>query len=196
MKYPLLAIGAALFAGCLFAQSAGKTPVPWNEVSTRHERPSLVPAHLSNARRKALETMMRHDSGFGGTWDCSPEEMDELFAGLQLKSIDVAAGHDVVLMEAGQGCARGGQGSNGAMWLVRFDGDTPSFIATPAEEFSGWLYSIQPAESHGYRDIVLGWHMSAGEFGLSYFRFDGKVYRQIGSAIAKVDGDETTITPK
>jgi hypothetical protein len=184
------------FAAALFAPTAGKQTAPWAEVNADRQLPSLAPANLPESRRKAIERLMTKDPAFNETWDCSPEDMKELLAGLQFQSVDVGKGHDVVLIQAGQGCARGGQGSNGAMWLVRFDGDKPSYIATPANDFNGWLYSIQPAVSHGYRDIVLGWHMSAGEFGLSYFRFDGKLYRQIGSATATVDGDDTKITPK
>ena len=94
-----------------------------------------------------------------------------------------------MLVEAGMGCARGGQGSNGAMWVVRFKTKKPVLLATPQKDFNGWLYSIQPSTSHGLRDLVLGWHMSAMETGLSYFRFDGRSYRLIGGALLTADAD-------
>jgi hypothetical protein len=97
----------------------------------------------------------------------------------------------VLLIEAGRGCARGGQGSNGAMWLIRFDGLKPTLLASPQEGFNGWLYSVEPKASNGYRDVVLGWHMSAFEADLSYFRFDGKSYRRISSATFRADDDGT-----
>jgi hypothetical protein len=68
------------------------------------------------------------------------------------------------------------------MWLIRFDGDEPVLLASPEEDFNGWLYSIQPSMTHGYYDLVLGWHMSAFSYGLTYFRFDGKSYVVVGTA--------------
>ncbi len=107
----------------------------------------------------------------------------------------VAARREVLLVEAGEGCARGGQGSNGAMWLIRFDGGKPTLLASPEDDFGGWLYSVQPTQSHGYRDVVLGWHMSAREAPLCYFRYDGKSYHLIGTAILRGDenGNETIV---
>jgi len=49
--------------------------------------------------------------------------------------------------------------------------------------------------SNGYRDIVLGFHMRAGEADLSYFRFDGKKYRCIGNAIYTDDDESVKIVP-
>jgi hypothetical protein len=197
MRYPVQVLLSAFFAVTLFAQSGARQSAPWNEVKADGPLAPLQPAVLTVARRQAIENLMRKNAGFGNTWECPPAEVTALIAHLQFHTIELRAGLDVLLIESGEGCARGGQGSNGGMWLVRFDGDKPSYLATPADDFNGWLYSIQPAESHGFRDIVLGWHMSASEYGLVYFRFDGKRYRAIGSATATVDDDtdKTTITP-
>ena len=83
---------------------------------------------------------------------------------------------------------RGGQGANGAMWVIRLDGVAPALLATP-EQFSGWLFLVQPTQSHGYPDIVLGWHMSAREATLNYFRFDGRQYGRLGTASLLFDDD-------
>ena len=77
------------------------------------------------------------------------------------------------------------------MWLIRFDGTHPTLLASPQQRFNGWLYSVEPTTGNGYRDIVLGWHMSAFEADLSYFRFDGKSYRNISSATFRDDEDGT-----
>jgi hypothetical protein len=61
-------------------------------------------------------------------------------------------------------------------------------LAGPKQKFSGWLYSIQPTSSYGFRDLVLGWHMSAMDTDLS-FQFDGKSYRRIGTAKLTADAD-------
>jgi hypothetical protein len=106
---------------------------------------------------------------------------------LEFEELPVSVTEKIVLVEAGPGCARGGQGSNGAMWVIRFQGDKFSFLATPEQQFNGWLYSIPETTSHGFRDLVLGWHMSAFETDLSYFRFDGTCYQLIGAATHVTD---------
>jgi hypothetical protein len=83
------------------------------------------------------------------------------------------------------------------MWVTRFQGDKFSFLATPEQQFNGWLYSIQKTSRHGFRDLVLGWHMSAFETDLSYFRFDGTCYQRIGAAIKLTDENGAEkITPQ
>jgi hypothetical protein len=122
-------------------------------------------------------------------WPCAEEEDTDWTENLKFEELPVSVTERIVLVEAGTGCARGGQGSNGAMWIIRFQGDKFSFLATPQQQFNGWLYSIQQTTSHGFRDLVLGWHMSAGQNDLSYFRFDGKSYQRIGTATHLTDED-------
>jgi hypothetical protein len=122
--------------------------------------------------------------------ECGGNQLDAMLKELSFETIPLSPAHEVLLVQAGAGCARGGQGSNGAMWLVRFDGDTPLLMATPKDGFNGWLFSIQPSTSHGLRDIILGWHMGATEGNLNYLRFNGKSYQGIGSAAYTVDDDD------
>ena len=131
-------------------------------------------------------------------WPCAEEDEDlEWTENLKFEELPVSAREKIVLVEAGTGCARGGQGSNGAMWVIRFRGDKFSFLATPERQFNGWLYSIQQTTSHGFHDVVLGWHMGGGETGLSYFRFDGTCYQRIGAATQLTDEDNVDkIIPK
>jgi hypothetical protein len=131
-------------------------------------------------------------------WPCAEEDEDlEWTENLKFEELPVSVTEKIVLVEAGPGCARGGQGSNGAMWIIRFQGDKFSFLATPEQQFNGWLYSIQETSSHGFRDLVLGWHMSAFENDLSYFRFDGTCYQRIGAATQLTDEDNVEkIIPK
>ena len=131
-----------------------------------------------------------------GGWECGDDRSD-LIRGLKFEQIDLSADKPVTMVEAGAGCGRGGQGSNGAMWLIRFQGDEAVLLAGPAQSFNGWLYAVQAQQSHGYRDVVLGWHMSSREAGLSYFRFDGKLYRMIGTAkMTWDDNGNGTIAPQ
>jgi hypothetical protein len=166
----------------------------WDHVRTGPSARNLTQASLSLQQLHAAGELLRHAPL--GAWECSGNDLDDLIKGLRYEEIPVSGTEHVLLVQAGAGCARGGQGSNGAMWLVRFDGDTPVQLAGPSNDFNGWLYSIQPTENHGYRDLVLGWHMSAAESDLSYFRFDGKMYRSVGSATVIWDDGKGTIAPK
>ena len=167
----------------------------WDHVGTEPSSRNLTQASLSPQQLRAVDKALRHAPP--GVWDCSGDDLDQLIRGLRYEEIPVSDTQQVLLVEAGPGCARGGQGSNGAMWLIRFNGDTPVLLASPSADFSGWLYTVQPTVSHGYHDVVLGWHMSAREADLSYFRFDGKLYRCIATATITWDDDgKGTITPK
>jgi len=108
--------------------------------------------------KKALVTRVRRDG-----WPCAYETELDWTENLQFEELPVSDTDKIVLVEAGAGCARGGQGANGAMWLLEFHGDEFTFVATPQLKFNGWLYSVQQTTSHGFRDFVLGLQMSARE---------------------------------
>jgi hypothetical protein len=187
MRSSLLLI-AFLSSVALFSQQADI----WKNVSThRADQPKTVtpsPQQLVTIR-KALKAREELDVetcvGEEPTW------VEKVF----FKEIPISETEKALLIEAGEGCARGGQGSNGAMWVVRFEGDKVSFLATPEQKFEGWLYSVQPDASHGLRDLVLGWHMSGAETGLSYFRFDGSSYHSVATAVRVYSEDGAKIVP-
>jgi len=186
------AIYLALFLSGSFATAQSSL---WQHVTSTYHPPRLSAVSVSDSQHKAISRLLRRQ-GKGGLWECEGDELDEMLNGLTFEPIPLSPGRKILLVQAGQGCARGGQGANGAMWLVRFAGKTPVLLASPEEQFNGWLHSIQDSASHGYRDIVLGWHMSAFEADLSYFRFDGKTYRRIGTAVStNDDGDRAKIVP-
>jgi len=86
-------------------------------------------------------------------------------------------------------CGASGKARTGApLWVIRFDGNSATLLATP-KDFSGWVFAVLPAMSHGYPVIVTGWHMSARETDLTYLRFDGKLYRRIAAATLATDDD-------
>jgi hypothetical protein len=164
----------------------------WNNVSTDPaDQPTTVtpsPQQLVTIR-KALQA--REELDVETCADEEPNWVDKVL----FKEISISETEKALLIEAGEGCARGGQGSNGAMWVLRSAGDKISFLATPQRKFEGWLYSVQPDTSHGLRDLVLGWHMSAAEAGLSYFRFDGSSYHLVATAVRVYGEDGAKIVP-
>lgn len=167
----------------------------WKEVKTEFDSPHLRSVTPSAAHLKAITALLRRGDK-DGEWECEGHAREKMIQGLTYKAIPIAENQQVILAEAGAGCARGGQGSNGAMWLIRFDGARAVLMASPKGGFGGWLYSIQPTTSHGYRDIVLGWHMSAFESELTYFRFDGRSYASVGRATrTEDDNDQVSIVP-
>ena len=182
MRFPLLM--ALVFS----ASTALVQADLWSHVSPQAGPQPLQPASLSDAQLKSFAHLLRQQKP-EEIWECEAADMDDLIKGLRFYSIPITPQQNVVLAEAPAGCAHGGQGANGAMWVIRFDGNTPALLATP-KEFSGWLFCVGPSSSHGYPDIVLGWHMSAAEANLSYFRFDGKSYHSIGTAKLQTDDQE------
>jgi len=176
-----------LIALILTSSAASAQAGLWSHVSTDSGHQQLQPASLTGSQTESFTNFLRHQKS-GSIWDCEGPDLDELIKGLSFETIPSPGAH-VVLAEAGAGCARGGQGANGAMWAMRFNG--AKLIDSPSE-LSGWIFSIQPTLSHGYPDIVTGWHMSAEETDLSYMRFDGRSYRSIGSAKLVSDENENT----
>jgi hypothetical protein len=158
----------------------------WNNVPNIYKPPKTPAAQLTHAELAAIRNFLRSPAQ-RDVWLCGDEENADWVNDLFFSSISLAPGHKTILVEAGAGCARGGQGSNGAMWIVEFHGSKPTLLATPKQRFGGWLYSVQPNPHGLYSDIVLGWHMSAFESGLSYFRFNGQSYNSIGGAVLKYD---------
>lgn len=160
----------------------------WQHVSVDPNTPQLRSITLSTEQlalvRKALVARARLDH-----WGCAEGDDSDWADNVTFDALPVSTTEEVVLVEAGTGCARGAQGANGAMWVVQFKGGKASFLATPEQKFNGWLYSIESSTSHGLRDLVLGWHMSARETYLSYFGFDGRSYQLLGNAQLLVDDD-------
>jgi hypothetical protein len=183
---------AAIVALILVAPCSAQSNL-WTQVGSFSGVP-LRSAELSQSQRKSIaKSIVANGKTASQDWgqDCAVRELVDQS---NWEVIPVSPSHKVLLVEAGS-CARGGQGSNGAMWIVRWDGAAPVVLASPERQFSGWIYSIQPAMRYGYYDIVLGWHMSAAESGLSYFRFDGKRYRCIGNATSVAENGSTRIVP-
>jgi hypothetical protein len=168
----------------IVAATAQAQPNLWTRVSAEYVGPRLPLAKLSQSQFTSLADQLRKRAE-AGDWGCDLLD-DELRDQIRLESIPLARSHRMLLVEAGS-CARGAQGANGAMWLVRLDPQGPVILAGPGDEFQGWLYSIQPSTSHGYHDLVLGWHMGAFDQELSYFRFDGKSYHRVGQASRLTD---------
>ncbi len=182
MRTPLAPciIVLSLFAASLPAQTG-----LWSKVSNQYnfrEKPiDLRPAEL-RAIKAILKSPSQRDP-----WESCFNDITWVDA-VTFSAATLSPTRKTVLVEAGAGCARGGQGANGAMWIVELNGTHARLLASPKEDFSGWPYSVQPSGAHSYRDIVVGWHMSAAEADLTYFRFDGRYYRKIGSA-SLVDDD-------
>ena len=157
----------------------------WQHVRTHPTPPHVENIVISQDEQQSIAALLKRDSM---VWTCNFDDpAGEWLKGLRLEPFPLSLRHKVVLVEAGPGCARGGQGANGAMWLIRLDDDKPTLLAGPSQQFNGWVYSVQPTSSGGYKDVVLGWHISAQEASLSYFRFDGKRYKLVSGATLRDD---------
>jgi hypothetical protein len=191
MRTPLAPciIVLSLFAASLPAQTG-----LWSKVSNQYnfrEKPiDLRPAEVDAIKAILKSPSQRYP------WESCIDDVTWVDA-VTFSAATLSPTRKTVLVESGAGCARGGQGANGAMWIFEINGHHARLLASPKEDFSGWPYSVQLSGAHGYRDIVVGWHMSAAEADLTYFRFDGRSYRKIGSALLVDDGDGgSKIVPK
>lgn len=153
----------------------------WKQVNPDYDLPQLQSVTPGDSQLRAIAATLRKTDP-KDIWECEGNEREEMIRGLTYEAIPLAEGKQILLAQAGEGCARGGQGANGAMWLIEVNGASAVLLASPNKGFNGWLYSIQPTTSHGYHDVVLGWHMGADDAILNYLRFNGKSYEGIGSA--------------
>jgi hypothetical protein len=189
-------------AGGLRAATKNDSVVPLYSPSTAQENIwANLPDRVTVARRTEAalspsqeQSVVRLFKSLPAPWICADDDPQGEWLKLLRFSTVPLSSKDVFLVEAGPGCARGGQGSNGAMWLIRFDRNQPILLAGPEQGFQGYLYTVLKTSSKGYRDVVLGWHLSAFETGLAYFRFDGRVYRRLGSATLYEDERGLRIT--
>jgi hypothetical protein len=170
----------------LAASSLPAQTTLWSQVSGTYSPPKTPPAQLTRSETQSIRNLLSSPAQ-KNIWECG--DNPDLLNNVNFSSISLAPGHKTILVQAGPGCARGGQGANGAMWIVELHGTKSTLLATPGRNFSGWLYSSQHTSHSEYKDIVLGWHMSAFEANLAYFRFDGRFYKVIASATLKSEGD-------
>ncbi len=156
--------------------------------ATEDDRP------LSSAQVEAIRKTLKTDKEFMACGDS--ESADSLLQKLMFERLQISLNRETVLVEAGPGCLRGAQGANGPMWIVQINRGRITVLASPAEDFEGWIYSVQETGSKGCRDIVVGWHLSAFESTLGLFRFDGTRYRRLSLAtLRRDDNGKETIVP-
>ncbi len=158
----------------------------WQHVRGYTATKHIQQIKISEREREIIIKLLKSREGVDG-WGCNTvDPVGNWLKDLRFERLPLSEAHAVILVEAGVGCARGGQGANGAMWVVQFDdAGNPVLLASPEKEFNGWIFSVLSTASNGYKDIVLGWHMGGPETPLKYFRFDGKLYEQIGSAVMR-----------
>lgn len=160
--------GVMLCGPAMSAQSARS--IDWQRIVDVPKAGKLPPEQLTPAQRRALEQAIVASNT---VWDDCEDDNDWPHA-IVAHRVNLGPGH-FTLAEAGQGCARGGQGANGAMWLLRWDGATPVMLG----DLDGWLDAVLPESSAGLHDVAVGWHSSADEYGLTLYRFNGKKYRLV-----------------
>ena len=172
---------ACIFALLLVVRQGMAQQAHWKNMASYEARGPGVSVTLSEPERRNLNALLLSRAS-RDVPDCLGDSNDtDWQEKLSITRVHLGPTR-ANLVEVGQGCARGGQGSNGAMWLVGWNGSRPHILASPQDGFDGWLYGVERARSHALKDVVVGWHMSAFESGLVWFRFDGRRYRSIGDA--------------
>lgn len=181
-----------LLALLLAASTLHAQTTLWNHVPNVYNPPKTPRAQLTQAELAAIRNLLRSPAQ-RDVWGCDDDQHADSVNGVFFSNIALATGHRTILVE-GPRC--GGTGGGGPMWIVELHGSSATVLASPKQGFNGWLYTIQPNPHSVYSDIVLGWHMSAFESNITYFRFNGHSYNRIASAILKSDGGGNgTIVP-
>ena len=166
---------ALLGGSALSAQS-----IDWQRIVNLHGPQQLAAEHLTGGQRHDLEQAIVASNT---VWDDCEDDTDWPHQ-IVVHRVNIGPGH-FTLAEAGVGCARGGQGANGAMWLLRWDGSKPVLVG----DLDGWFDVVLPQTAHGLHDVAVGWHNSAYEYGLALYRFNGTRYRLVDGTTIRC-GDE------
>jgi len=179
----------------LLLQQEDDSASVWRSVGSYEGVTSGDDRPVSDAQAELIGKTLKTDEALKECEDF--EAADSVVGKLRFKRLWLSSDKtETVLAEAGTGCLRGGQGSNGAMWIVALNRARVTVLASPAGGFEGYVYSVPITANKGYRDVVTGWHDSAFEAGLAYFRFDGIRYRKLSQATARWDDDgKETIIP-
>ncbi|HTV82645.1 MAG TPA: hypothetical protein VME18_08340 [Acidobacteriaceae bacterium] len=172
--------------------SAHAQPDVWQRVSTNYREPVLeTVTNLPMARQIAVAQLIERccDLDLDAKPGSTPVDIAQC---LTFQAVPLASKQDVLFV---WGCYQAVTGGGGPNWLVRFRGGMPILLASPNDDFSGWLHSIQSSVTNGYHDLLLGWHMGASETDLTYFQFNGRSYVPVSKAERLCNGDQCRIHP-
>lgn len=163
------AIFAFTFLGAVSIAAQPTRSIDWQRIADM--QPQQLPAEqLTAAQRHDLEQVIVASNT---VWDDCEDDNDWPH-GITVHRVNLGPGH-FTLAEAGPGCARSGQGANGAMWLLRWDAGKPVFLG----DLDGGFRAALPQVSNGLHDVAVVWHNSAFEYGLTVYRFNGKGYHLV-----------------
>lgn len=102
----------------------------WQHMNVSTRTPQLKSITLSSRQlvivRNALPARVRLDDS-----PCADGSEPGWVDKVTFEELPISSTEHAALVQAGMGCARGGQGANGAMWVVQFKDDKLSFLATP-----------------------------------------------------------------
>jgi hypothetical protein len=174
-----LSHASALAASLLVGQAMSAQAIDWQRIVNLSPQ-TLSPEKLSATERHDVEAAIVASNT---VWD-DCEDDNEWPSKLEVHRVNLGAGH-YSLVEAGPGCARSGQGANGAMWIVRWDGSKPVVLS----DLDGSFRAALPQVSHGLHDVAVVWHNSAFDYGLTLYRYNGTKYRLVDGTDVHCDED-------
>jgi hypothetical protein len=117
-------------------------------VQLQSETPS--PGRLA-LLRKALAARVRSDN-----WPCVTGDEPDWAEKVTFTQLPVSTTEEVVLVEAGMGCARGGQGANGAMWVLQFKHGKPFSLLLQRRSSTDGFIQLRPQPVTGFEIWSLG----------------------------------------
>ncbi len=163
--------------------------INWHAIVDRHNTRQANPpaAHLSAAQRERIRLFLLHADPNPGA---CPQGDTSWTRKMSYSAVPLGQGK-TTLVQVAAGCARGGQGSNGAMWIVDRT-HAPAVLAS----LNGWFDGVQPTRTNGLHDFTVGWHMTCCEYTLSLYRFDKHQYQDVADVKVSCDEEDLcTIQP-
>ena len=102
----------------------------WGHVSHSYNPPPTPRAQLTQAELTAIRNLLRSPAQ-RNVWECGddPDPDSDWVNDVLFSTISLAPGRKTILVEAGPGCGRGGQGANGAMWIIELHGAHPTRLS-------------------------------------------------------------------
>ncbi len=147
-----------------------------------HLTHSLADAPLPGKEQAQIYRVIDNKTIHNSFTDSQREEEQETVMSARVGSIGLAEDGSQQVMVQGPAlfCGAGG---NCPVWIfVRHNGQLQLALETLAG-----VVDLRGESSHGFRDIAMGWHISAEEEGFSVHRWDGSKYDQVDCYIAKFD---------
>jgi len=169
------------------AAAAGGSRDDWKKLRKpfdleAHLTHSLADAPLSSGERAEIARTLDDETLHDSFTDQQRQEERKAVMGARVGSIGLADDGSEQVLVQGPALLCGATGNCPLRIFIRRSGKLQLAL-----EGGGGVLIVRDTSSHGFRDVVTGWHMSAFEEALAVYRWNGAKYEQVDCYNAKFD---------